>query len=235
MRWITKFLQKKISKVGKKKTTNRPRLQSAAAAKVDQRPSKSLWLRWAGWPAKVSRWKAGSTSEAHFPSPRHNPATRATQRRMHRTRRSLRQSRSLRERAASSVATNRSTIGARAWSRSEARTRLTPPVLRLFCERRELGTTCLLSQQLLSRHRNDPESVTGMQTTAGGGESGGGGPQYPHHVPMDLHVPQHFPYYAGWADHQQKSWRLQNESQQKQIRMQNMLPDAALLWVKWSP
>ena len=109
----------------------------------------------------------------------------------------VRQSRSLRERAASSVATNRSTIGARAWSRSEARTRLTPPVLRLFCERRELGTTCLLSQQLLSRHRNDPESVTGMQTTAGGGESGGGGPQYPHHVPMDLHVPQHFPYYAG--------------------------------------
>ena len=79
-----------------------------------------------------------------------------------------------------------------------ARTRLlTHPVLRLFCEGRELGTTCLLSQQLLSRHRNDPESVTGMQTTAGGGESGGGGPQYPHHVPMDLHVPQHFPYYAG--------------------------------------
>ena len=33
------------SKVGKRKTTNRPRLQSAAAAKVDQRPSKSLWLR----------------------------------------------------------------------------------------------------------------------------------------------------------------------------------------------
>ena len=32
----------------------------------------------------------------------------------------VRQSRSLRERAASSVATNRSTIGARAWSRSEA-------------------------------------------------------------------------------------------------------------------
>ena len=79
-----------------------------------------------------------------------------------------------------------------------ARTKLlTHPVLRLFCEGRELGTTCLLSQQLLSRHRNDPESVTGMQTTAGGGESGGGGPQYPHHVPMDLHVPQHFPYYAG--------------------------------------
>ena len=109
----------------------------------------------------------------------------------------VRQSRSLRERAASSVATNRSTIGARAWSRYRRGPRLTPPVLRLFCERRELGTTCLLSQQLLSRHRNDPESVTGMQTTAGGGESGGGGPQYPHHVPMDLHVPQHFPYYAG--------------------------------------
>ena len=112
----------------------------------------------------------------------------------------VRQSRSLRERAASSVATNRSTIGARAWSRSEALggPGCSPlPVLRLFCEGRELGTTCLLSQQLLSRHRNDPESVTGMQTTAGGGESGGGGPQYPHHVPMDLHVPQHFPYYAG--------------------------------------
>ena len=84
-----------------------------------------------------------------------------------------------------------------AWSRSEALPRSPLPVLRLFCEGRELGTTCLLSQQLLSRHRNDPESVTGMQTTAGGGESGGGGPQYPHHVPMDLHVPQHFPYYAG--------------------------------------
>jgi len=38
-----------------------------------------------------------------------------------------------------------------------------------------------------------------MQAAAGGGgESGGGavGP-YGHHVPMDLHVPQHFPYYAG--------------------------------------
>ena len=50
-----------------------------------------------------------------------------------------------------------------------------------------------------ARHRNDSkESVTAMQAAAGGGESGGGpaGP-YGHHVPMDLHVPQHFPYYAG--------------------------------------
>ena len=25
----------------------------------------------------------------------------------------------------------------------------------------------------------------------------GGHPHYGHHMPMDLHVPQHFPYYAG--------------------------------------
>jgi len=36
-----------------------------------------------------------------------------------------------------------------------------------------------------------------MQAAAGGGESGGGPGPYGHHVPMDLHVPQHFPYYAG--------------------------------------
>ena len=29
------------------------------------------------------------------------------------------------------------------------------------------------------------------------GEGVGGHPHYGHHVPMDLHVPQHFPYYAG--------------------------------------
>ena len=49
-----------------------------------------------------------------------------------------------------------------------------------------------------ARHRNDSkESVTAMQAAAGGGESGGGPGPYGHHVPMDLHVPQHFPYYAG--------------------------------------
>ena len=26
---------------------------------------------------------------------------------------------------------------------------------------------------------------------------GEGHPTYSHHLPMDLHVPQHFPYYAG--------------------------------------
>ena len=31
------------------------------------------------------------------------------------------------------------------------------------------------------------------------GEGVGSHPHYGHHMPMDLHVPQHFPYYAGWV------------------------------------
>ena len=36
------------------------------------------------------------------------------------------------------------------------------------------------------------------------GEGVGGHPHYGHHMPMDLHVPQHFPYYAGWV---QSEWK----------------------------
>ena len=201
MRWITKFLQKKISdrsKVGKRKTTNRPKGYNL---RLQQRSTKGLQSLYGfgelpGQPrSRDGRLEARPKPTFHL---LHTTILQLELLSGGCTARAggVRQSRSLRERAASSVATNRSTIGARAWSRYR-RWPLSPPVLRLFCEGRELGTTCLLWQQLLSRHRNDPESVTGMQTTAGGGESGGGGPQYPHHVPMDLHVPQHFPYYAG--------------------------------------